>query len=161
MENLPKDLRRKIALELSPSDLIRFCVSEKKMYEEICNSKEFWREKIARDFPEVFSYFQRHKMILHNPKNTYIRKFTEIFKMIDEFVNQFPKNIQTQLYNDIYNLYEEKKDQRIRIGNYKALRDKALRDKYQKYTPKSIAFDEDVGKIILRLVTIYDYYKKY
>ncbi len=155
METLPKDLRRKIALELSPPDLIRFCVSEKKLYEEICDSKEFWRQKIARDFPEVFTYSQRHKMILINPKNTYMRKVTEISKMIDEFVNKFPKNIQRQLYNDIYNLYEEKKIEAERIGNYKV-----LIDKYKKYTPKSVAFDKDVGKIIWKLVTIYDSYKK-
>ena len=153
MESLPKDLRRKLALELSPSDLIRFCVSEKKMYQEICESKEFWREKIRRDFPEVFNYFERHKMVLRNPKNTYIRKFTEVSKFIDEFVQSYPENIRAVLYNDIYDIYEDKK--RDLDVNYKK-----LSEVYKYNVHNRLDFENDVSKLIFQLMKIYDYYKK-
>ncbi len=155
MEKLPKDLKRRLALELSPSDLIRFCVSEKKMYEDICNSKEFWREKIARDFPEVFTYFQRHKMILSNPKKTYIRKFTEVSKLIDEFLKAYPENIRAVLYNDIYDIYEEKKK-----GDSEDFYDfKPLSQKYAFYLRDRLDFESSVGSLLSKLMQIYYYYK--
>ena len=153
MEKLPKDLRRRLALELSPSDLIRFCVSEKKMYEEICNSKEFWREKIHRDFPEVFTYFQRHKMILSNPKNTYIRKFTEVSKMIDDFIKDYPGSIQPVLYNDIYDIYEEKKKNLEWQPDYRI-----LSDKYGYSLDARIPFESTLNKLISKLIQVYVYY---
>ena len=51
MELLPKDLLvDKIALELSPSDVLNLCLTVTRFSEIICNSDVFWRNKLLRDF---------------------------------------------------------------------------------------------------------------
>jgi len=109
MENISKDIRRKIALELSPHDLIKFCLAEKKLNEEICNSKDFWRQKLIRDYPLVFTYYQKNNLILKNPKNTYIRKFTEITKEVEKFINKIVNNKflnkNPKMYDDLIETY--------------------------------------------------------
>ena len=89
MEGLPKDIVIKLALELSPPDLINFCLVDKKF--NICDNKDFWRQKIQIDYPYVFEYYSRQNRPLANPKNTYIRKFTEVFRAIEKSIDiQFP-----------------------------------------------------------------------
>lgn len=82
--NLPEDVQRKIALELSPSDLINFCLTEKQKMDKICNSDIFWRLKLEKDFRQVFYYYKKHNIILKNPKNTYMRLFTEQARFIED-----------------------------------------------------------------------------
>ena len=78
MESLPKDVKQKMALDLSPPDLIIFCASGKEINKDICGSDDFWRLKIEKDYSKMFKYYQKHNMTFKKPKNTYIRKFTEI-----------------------------------------------------------------------------------
>ena len=109
MENLPKDIRRKLALELKPHDLINFCLINKKTNADVCDSDEFWRLKLSMDYPLVFNYYQRHNLILKNPKNTYIRKFTDISRELEKFVDEyFPtdKRLHIEELLDIYELYK-------------------------------------------------------
>ena len=49
MESLPKDVAIEMALNLSPVDLIRFC-SASKAQNRICNSRDFWRRKLEKDY---------------------------------------------------------------------------------------------------------------
>lgn len=86
---LPFDIQRQIALELEPYDLIIFCRSNKNINREICNSNEFWRLKMEKDFPEVWSYFTNAGMIMKQPKNTYIRIFIAISKIIEKETDRF------------------------------------------------------------------------
>lgn len=105
MESLPKDVQRKIALDFSPPDLINFCLSNKDIYNNICNSKDFWRRKLAIDFPYIVSYFVKNNLILANPKATYIKKFTEVSQKIENFIKQefhFGADI---MYDVIYRTY--------------------------------------------------------
>lgn len=88
METLPNDIKRLVALELSPSDLIKFCLTDKNTNNAVCNSNDFWRRKLMIDYPLVFDYYVRNKMIIKNPKNLYIRKFTEVYIMIEKFVDE-------------------------------------------------------------------------
>ena len=88
METLPKDLRRKIALELSPADVVRFCLTESESNQEICNSDAFWRLKYARDYPDLFYYHEKNKVPLRNPKNAYMRTFSNYRKTIEDFSKQ-------------------------------------------------------------------------
>ena len=87
--DLPFDIQRQIALELEPYDLIMFCRSNKTINQEICNSNEFWRLKIQRDFPVIWSYFNDHNLILKNPKDTYIRNFIGISEAVENELNRF------------------------------------------------------------------------
>lgn len=103
METLPKDVQRKLALEFSPPDLINFCLTNKQTYEDICNSKDFWRRKLAIDFPYVSAHFVKNNLVLSNPKNTYIKKFTEVSQNI--IYNVYMKLLQNPLQN-IYFEYQ-------------------------------------------------------
>lgn len=88
MDSLPNDIKRVVALELSPPDLIKFCLTNKNTNNAVCNSNDFWRQKLMIDYPQVFDYYVRNKMIIKNPKNLYIRKFTEVYSMIENFVDE-------------------------------------------------------------------------
>ena len=104
METLPLDLRRKIALKLSPKELIELCLSSKEVfYKGICKDDEFWRLKVEYDYPEVMEYFRKSNLILKNPKNTYIRVFSQISKLIEKASMGNPKlyNFILAVYNDL------------------------------------------------------------
>jgi hypothetical protein len=153
MENLPKDVKRKLALELQPADLITFCATNRKMNGDICESKEFWRLKLERDYPETIPYFRKYGKTLVNPKATYIRKFTEISKPIDDFVKEYPENWRRRLYNDIYDAYERNKDR---------LHEVDIGDSFNSYYTEVYAkrdFKSAVIALIIKLVKLYNTYK--
>ena len=154
MERLPKDLKRKLALELSPQDLITFCASNRELNRDICESKEFWRLKLDRDYPEVFPYFRKYGKVLVDPKRTYIKKFRELSQPIDEFVNRYPESWRRRLHNDIYDLYEKNKNTvgETNIGDslndYNFYDENARRD-----------FKNEVSTLISKLVRLYNVYR--
>ena len=154
MEKLPKDLKRKLALELSPQDLIVFCSSNRELNRDICESKEFWRLKLDRDYPEVFPYFRKYGKVLVDPKRTYIKKFRELSQPIDEFVNRYPEAWRRRLHNDIYDLYERNKNSvgATTIGN--ALDGYDFRDENARRD-----FKNEVTDLISRLVRLYNVYR--
>jgi len=132
--NIPKDLQRKIALELKPYDLINFCLTEKQIYKNVCDSNEFWRLKLSIDYPEVFNYYSKNNMILRNPKNTYIKQFTQRTKEFEKFLeNKNIKNIEAvkELLN-IYILYNKSLTNRINMKNYEVY-SKSVREFIIKY----------------------------
>ena len=89
MEMLPKDLRRKIALELTPEELIKLCKEKPGWEKEICESKEFWRLKLQRDFPVLFNYYEKSGLTLTQPKNTYLKTFANYYKTLEDFSKKF------------------------------------------------------------------------
>lgn len=103
METLSIDLKRNISLDLPPVDLIRLCLTSSELYENICNSDEFWRLKIEKDYPEVTKYFRKNNLILRKPKVTYIRVFSSISKVIEEESNdkQGLYDFLSHVYNDM------------------------------------------------------------
>ena len=101
-QSLPLDLRRKIALDLSPTELIKLCLSSKEVfYKGICNNDEFWRLKIEYDYPEIIDYFRKNNLILRNPKNTYIRTFSRISEIIEKLVKKENYDKLLSLYNEM------------------------------------------------------------
>ena len=103
METLPLDLRRKIALNLSPKELIELCLSSKEVfYKGICQDDQFWRLKVEYDYPEVMEYFQKNNLVLKNPKNTYIRVFSKISKLIE-----YESRGSSGLYNFLLTVYND------------------------------------------------------
>ena len=93
MQTLPKDVRMKIALDLSPPDLVKFCLSEKKQDREICGSETFWMQKLEKDYPEEFLDFYTRGIPVQNPKGIYMRRFTYISKQIEDFIEEFINRI--------------------------------------------------------------------
>lgn len=111
METLPPDVLRKIALEMSPPDLIKFCSTEKRMNVNICDSKDFWLKKLEIDYPEALIITYRDGLPLINPKRTYIRKFTEVSKLIESISN-------SDTYDTWYAIYQDLLDVFLRDGTY-------------------------------------------
>ena len=114
METLPKDVAIEMALNLSPADLIRFC-SASKAQNRICNSNDFWRRKLEKDYPEVL----KSKDVIANPKELYIQKFTYVSGSLERlqekiiaksFPYKFSKYLtdeyQKDLYFSLYLIYE-------------------------------------------------------
>jgi len=122
MERLPKDVTFKIALDLSPQDLINFCVTEKKKFKNICDSENFWRLKLEKDYPELY---KRIPKPVKDPKRRYIKEFTFVSRNIEQTINGiitgfyldvFYKNVvkyldlakyQKDLYEIIYKVYKK------------------------------------------------------
>ena len=119
MESLPKDVAIEMALNLSPPDLINFC-SASKAQNRICNSNDFWRRKLDKDYPGDFA----PGTILTNAKELYIKRFTYVSREIEEFIEKivntvFPENFsrffnkdyKKELYLKLYKLYEMVKNE--------------------------------------------------
>ena len=107
METLPKDVAIEMALNLSPADLIRFC-SASKAQNRICNSRDFWRRKLKKDYPEVL---KAEGEIIENPKEIYIQKFTYISRSLERlqekiiaksFPHKFSKYLTDEYRKDLY-----------------------------------------------------------
>ncbi len=92
METLPKDISREMALNLSPADIVNFCSTNKKFNKEICDSNDFWRRKLEKDYPEEMKNIGEIK----NPKNVYMKRSQYIFKLIEDFI---PKMIENEFGN--------------------------------------------------------------
>jgi hypothetical protein len=92
MENLPKDLKMMLALELSINDISKLCRASKKFNEIICSSTIFWRNKLKKDFPNID---------ITNVSNNNVKKFYQ-------YLVQRPKvyGVEISAYFDNYNGYD-------------------------------------------------------
>jgi hypothetical protein len=119
MESLGSDVQRKIALELSPVELVNLCSSNKVFNKNICNSYDFWIQKLKIDYPEEFLDVYEKGIKLENPKALYIFRFTEVAKEIEkfipefinyvfgkEFIKFFNEDYKKKLFKTIYSIYE-------------------------------------------------------
>ena len=71
LESLPKDVIRKIGLELNPRDVINMCLSNKRLNSIICEDTNFWRNKIYIDFPTRIPFNIQHLSASASPKRLY------------------------------------------------------------------------------------------
>ena len=72
-----KDLAHKIMMELSNSDLVKVCATNKRMY-EICNNyPSFWRNKLIKDYGE---HAVEYKPDNRSWKTHYMRVFIDLQK---------------------------------------------------------------------------------
>ena len=53
MDALSKDALFKIAIDLSPSDLLSFCAASTKIDSLICRRNDIWNHKLEKDFPNL------------------------------------------------------------------------------------------------------------
>lgn len=122
MNKLNKDLIAEIALNLDPKDIVNFSLTCKK-YNEILNIENFWRKKLEKDYIEELLEFYRDGIILENPKEKYIERFSFIYKQINIFMSEFIETsfdsptfidflndkYKKGLYDDLYSLYIDKR----------------------------------------------------
>lgn len=144
MESLPKDVRRKIALELSQADVVRFCLTESESNREICHSEAFWRLKYAKDYPDLFHYHDTHGVPLRHPKNAYMRTFSNYRKEIEDF-------------SKIYSVPEEEIDNLYK--SYKA--NPSSYDSRIAFVKKYPVPKEKIGSLFYALQKIEGYYQRY
>ena len=104
METLPKDLKRKIALDLSPADVVRFCLADTELNKEICQSDAFWRLKYAKDYPDLFHYHDKNGVPLRYPKNAYMRTFSNYRKTLEEFSKKY--SVPEEEIDNLYHSYK-------------------------------------------------------
>lgn len=113
MDTLPKDVVVEMALNLSPPDLINFCITEKRQNQIVCNSEIFWRRKLVKDYPGEYDEG------IKNAKSIYIDRFTRISSAIEAFIpifitkifgetfnNFFTVEYKKELYKKIYTIYK-------------------------------------------------------
>lgn len=49
LQNLPKDILFKLALDLDLPDLFSLCLSSKKYNDAICDNQDFWKQRLIKD----------------------------------------------------------------------------------------------------------------
>jgi len=108
-KDLPGDIKRKIAIELSPPDLVSFCMTNKKYNADVCNDQGFWRLKLQRDFP-----YRKYGLKFDDAKDTYMKEFLFIGKEIDTLLNRMKyelmiKAAQLKIPFELYRMMEFKK----------------------------------------------------
>jgi hypothetical protein len=57
MENLDKNVLRMLALDLAMPDILKLCLTSKKINSEICKNNNFWRNKLYKDYPQTINKF--------------------------------------------------------------------------------------------------------
>ena len=72
-----KDLAHKIMMELSNSDLVKLCATNKRMYAVCNNYPSFWRNKFVKDYGE---HAAKYKPENRSWKNHYMRVFIDLQK---------------------------------------------------------------------------------
>ena len=101
LERLPKDIVRKISLDLSPRDTLSLCLSNKFFQITVCNNNDFWRNKIVIDYPNQTypkSYYE------NKPKNLYM-VLSMNSKIIELDANDYPElaaNYKSEYSDDDY-----------------------------------------------------------
>ena len=127
MNNLPKDVTVEIALNLKPADLVKFCSVNMKTNSRICDSKDFWRRKLIKDYPDEMK--EIGDKILDNPKKVYMERFVYVSRKIEEFIDQMEiilfedfrqyinEEYRQDLFNTLYELYENLSERMTRKLN--------------------------------------------
>lgn len=70
-----KDLAHKIMMDLSNSDLIRICATNKRMHDVCNNYPSFWRDKFIKDYGE---HAAQYKPAKRGWKNHYMKVFIHL-----------------------------------------------------------------------------------
>ncbi len=52
MESFPKDVLFTLALELDLPSLLKWCQSNSRINEKVCNNPDVWKSKVLRDYPD-------------------------------------------------------------------------------------------------------------
>lgn len=120
-KDIPDDMKRKIALELSPPDLINFCLTNKSFNRSVCDSNNFWLQKLKIDYPEEFLDAYDKGIKITNAKEIYIRQFTKVSKIIESYMQEFmieifgkpfikylPEGYKKDLFKTLYQIYLER-----------------------------------------------------
>lgn len=93
MEKLDKNLLRLMAIDLDLPSLAKLCITNKRIRLEVCESEDFWRSKLYKEYPNTRKIFYGKL----NYRDIY-REFSKPIKAIDEEV---VKTLENQLQDKI------------------------------------------------------------
>ena len=150
-EDLPHDIKRQIALEFPAPYLIELCTKYPQIGKGVCESNDFWRLKLQRDFPTYFKYFTDHNISIKNPKNAYMRKVAYISENLEYISNKhFPHFTDSErkvMFVRLYNFYQE-------VLNKNIAPDEIFHDRLSDSKAINIEdFRIELGRVILRLLS--------
>ena len=81
-----KDLAHKIMMDLSNSDLVKLCATNKRMYDVCNNYPSFWRNKFIKDYGE---HVAQYKPEGRSWKNHYMTVFIDLQKYKNDPIKFF------------------------------------------------------------------------
>jgi len=93
MDKLPPDLLRKIVTDFRPYELLEFCLVSSPLNDAVCNSHDFWVQRLELDFPYVIEFFSQNNLRLNDPKGTYSKFYTKLTLGIENVANTYVKQI--------------------------------------------------------------------
>ena len=140
MENLPKDVLFRLALELNLPELLKLCATNKRINSLVCERNDIWYYKLNSEFPG-------YQMLKPTPKDNYrlLYELTQLKQKLD-------------LKEDIYELYKlqelnlmnnEIKGLPKEIGDLSNLQTLVLRDNQLKELPKEIGNLSNLQRLYL------------
>ena len=59
MEDAPKDVLFRLAIEMALPELLRFCATSKKIDEKLCQSRDIWNYKLKTEFPSYDGWLEK------------------------------------------------------------------------------------------------------
>jgi hypothetical protein len=91
-EKLDKNLLRLLAIDLDIPSLIKFCKTNKRINKEVCESKDFWRNKLHKEFPNTIGKFSKDfKRIYFSLLNKEVIKYYIFISAQNEEYGNIPK----------------------------------------------------------------------
>ena len=106
MNEIPTEIEIKIALKLTPFELLNFCLTERKRFQDIWQSKWFWRQKLEEDYPEEFLEFYTEQLpIKRIRKNKYKERYIERYTEFPREIRNFYKEFVIKVFGKNFSLY--------------------------------------------------------
>ena len=132
MEDAPKDVLFRLAIEMALPELLNFCATSKKIDEKVCQRRDIWNYKLKNEFPSYDGWLEKT-----TPREVYttlygltvLKEKLNIKETIKElyFLQKLDLN-----YNQIEEIPKE-------LGNLTNLQRLSLSDNQIKEIPKEVA----------------------
>ena len=113
LESLPKDILEKLAGEMKPNDLIKFCQSQvSENLKKLCKDNSFWYRRFKKDFGFMSSF-------IYDLSTNSKKRYLQIFSMISKGAEILTLNIMKTFKNvEKYLKKEYKEDLYLVSYNY-------------------------------------------
>lgn len=113
MERFDKNLLRLMAIELDMPSLIKFCKTNKRINKEVCQSQDFWRNKLNKEFPNTIGKFyiadfrKIYLSLINKEVHTYYIFISQENKQEDNLPKIFDYIKETPINEEDYDLAEK------------------------------------------------------
>lgn len=108
-EDLPNDVIRQMALDLTSEDIFNLCLTNKRFNKVICDDENFWRNKLKRDFPQ-----DRKRLENESWKQFYERLKSEIPVEIPDDIDEILQAYQEEVGANLTTLLKLIKSKKLK-----------------------------------------------